>query len=64
MCLKLNGVSAEQVRKRLLDAYGVGTIALGETDLRVAFSCIEEEHLEELFDTIHRAVLDVKEGRA
>jgi len=64
MCLKLSGVPAEQVRQRLLDAYGVGTIALGETDLRVAFSCIEEEHLEELFDTIHRAVLDVKEGRA
>jgi len=64
MCLKLTGVSAEKVRQRLLDAYGVGTIALGETDLRVAFSCIEVEHIEELFDTIHRAVLDVKEGKA
>jgi len=59
MCLKLNEASAEAVRTRLLEEYGVGTIALGETDLRVAFSCIEEEHLEELFDTIHKAVLDV-----
>ncbi|MFD0712425.1 aminotransferase class I/II-fold pyridoxal phosphate-dependent enzyme [Paenibacillus sp. GCM10027626] len=59
MCLKLGGGNAEAVRTRLLDEYGVGTIALGETDLRVAFSCIEEEHLEELFDTIHRAVVDV-----
>lgn len=59
MCLKLSGVSAETVRKRLLDEYGVGTIALGETDLRVAFSCIEEENLEELFDTIYKAVQDV-----
>ncbi|MBD2872010.1 aminotransferase class I/II-fold pyridoxal phosphate-dependent enzyme [Paenibacillus arenilitoris] len=59
MCLKLNGVSAEAVRVRLLDEYGIGTIALGETDLRVAFSCIEEPYLEELFDTIFKAVNDL-----
>ncbi|WP_168122772.1 aminotransferase class I/II-fold pyridoxal phosphate-dependent enzyme [Paenibacillus sp. HB172176] len=59
MCLKLTEASAEAVRSRLLDPYGIGTIALGEHDLRVAFSCIEEENLEELFDTIHQAVQDV-----
>src|SRR5690606_20087034 len=64
MCLKLSGVTAEEVRTRLLEAYGIGTIALGETDLRVAFSCIEEEHLEELFDAIHKAVLDVSAAKA
>ncbi|MFS0723273.1 aminotransferase class I/II-fold pyridoxal phosphate-dependent enzyme [Paenibacillus sp. 1P07SE] len=62
MCLKLKNASAEAVRTRLLDAYGVGTIALGESDLRVAFSCIEELHLEELFETICQAVKDVTEG--
>ncbi|MDQ8739179.1 aminotransferase class I/II-fold pyridoxal phosphate-dependent enzyme [Paenibacillus sp. LHD-38] len=56
MCLKLSGVTAEAVRVQLLNQYGIGTIALGETDLRVAFSCIEEENLEELFDTIYKAV--------
>ncbi|OBZ12345.1 MULTISPECIES: aminotransferase class I/II-fold pyridoxal phosphate-dependent enzyme [Bacillales] len=56
MCLKLSQVTAEAVRVRLLNEYGIGTIALGETDLRVAFSCIEEENLEELFDTIFKAV--------
>lgn len=56
MCLKLSGVTAEAVRVQLLNQYGIGTIALGETDLRVAFSCIEEENLEELFDTIFKAV--------
>ncbi|MEV5025958.1 aminotransferase class I/II-fold pyridoxal phosphate-dependent enzyme [Paenibacillus sp. LPE1-1-1.1] len=56
MCLKLSGVSAEAVRVQLLNQYGIGTIALGETDLRVAFSCIEEKNLEELFDTIFKAV--------
>ncbi|MCD9026447.1 aminotransferase class I/II-fold pyridoxal phosphate-dependent enzyme [Cohnella silvisoli] len=62
MCLKLLYVEAEAVRQRLLNAYGVGTIALGSTDLRVAFSCIEESNLEDLFDRIHQAVLDVKSG--
>ncbi|WP_020617549.1 aminotransferase class I/II-fold pyridoxal phosphate-dependent enzyme [Paenibacillus daejeonensis] len=62
MCLKLKNVTAEAVRTRLLDEYGVGTIALGETDLRVAFSCIEELHLEELFDTIYQAVKDVSQA--
>ncbi|WHX50350.1 aminotransferase class I/II-fold pyridoxal phosphate-dependent enzyme [Paenibacillus woosongensis] len=60
MCLKLKGVQAEEVRQRLLQEYGVGTIALGDHDLRVAFSCIAEENLEELFDIIYKAVLDLK----
>ncbi|KIL34696.1 hypothetical protein SD71_18260 [Cohnella kolymensis] len=64
MCLKLLTAGAEEVRQRLLSTYGVGTIALGETDLRVAFSCIEEPDLEDLFDRIHQAVLDVKSGKA
>ncbi|MBN3525562.1 aminotransferase class I/II-fold pyridoxal phosphate-dependent enzyme [Paenibacillus apiarius] len=59
MCLKLNTVQAETLRTHLLNQYGVGTIALGETDLRIAFSCIEEEHLEQLFDTIYRGVIDL-----
>jgi aspartate/methionine/tyrosine aminotransferase len=62
MCLKLLYVDAEAVRQRLLNAYGVGTIALGTTDLRVAFSSIEESNLEDLFDRIHQAVLDVRLG--
>ncbi|MCM3339028.1 aminotransferase class I/II-fold pyridoxal phosphate-dependent enzyme [Paenibacillus sp. MER TA 81-3] len=59
MCLKLNTVQAETLRTHLLNQYGVGTIALGETDLRIAFSCIEEEHLEQLFDTIYQGVIDL-----
>lgn len=59
MCLRLSDVSADTVRKHLLDEYGIGTIALGETDLRVAFSCIEAEQLEELFDCIYKAVQEV-----
>lgn len=62
MCLKLKTVNAETLRVHLLDQYGVGTIALGETDLRVAFSCIEVEDLEQLFNTIHQGVLDLQNG--
>ncbi len=60
MCLKLKTVDAETLRLHLLDEYGVGTIALGETDLRVAFSCIEEEDIEELYELIYRGVKDVE----
>lgn len=61
MCLKLKTVHAETLRTHLLDQYGVGTIALGDTDLRVAFSCIEEEHLEDLFNIIHQGILEIQQ---
>jgi len=60
MSLKLKGVDAERLRCHLLDRYGVGTVSMGETDLRIAFSCIEADQLEELIETIYRAVLDLK----
>jgi len=64
MCLKLKTVPAEELRTHLLDQYGIGTIALGETDLRIAFSCIEEENIEELFTLIHQGVLDLEKSRS
>jgi len=60
MCLKLKTVDAETLRTHLLDQYGVGTIALGETDLRIAFSCIEESGIEELFNLIYSGVKDLE----
>lgn len=59
MCLKLKTVDAEQLRVHLLEKYGVGTISIGSTDLRIAFSCIAEEDVQELFDTIHAGVTDL-----
>ena len=59
MCLKLKTVKSEPLRTHLLDKYGVGLIALGETDLRVAFSCIEKEDVGALFDTVLAAVTDL-----
>ena len=60
MCLKLKTVDAEELRLHLLDKYGVGTISIGATDLRVAFSCIAKEHIEEMFDIIYQATLDLQ----
>jgi len=59
MCLKLKTVDAEPLRVHLLDKYGVGLIALGKTDLRVAFSCLEKEDTQELFDTVLQGVEDL-----
>lgn len=59
MCLKLKTVDAEKLRIHLLDKYGVGGISIGKTDLRIAFSCIEETDIQELFDIIYQAVQDL-----
>jgi aspartate/methionine/tyrosine aminotransferase len=59
MCLKLKTVDAESLRVHLLDKYGVGLISLGKTDLRVAFSCLEKEDTQELFDTVLQGVEDL-----
>lgn len=61
MCLKLKTVEAETLRLHLLDQYGIGTIALGSTDLRIAFSCVEIENIEELFSDIYKGVKDLEQ---
>ena len=59
MCLRLKTVDAERLRLHLLDAYGVGTITINSTDLRIAFSCIAEDDIPELFELIYQAVCDL-----
>ncbi len=59
MCLRLKSVDAEKLRVHILDKYGVGGISIGKTDLRIAFSCIEEKDIPELFDIIYQGVLDL-----
>jgi aspartate/methionine/tyrosine aminotransferase len=60
MCLKLKTVKAEALRIHLIQEYGVGTIALGEHDLRIAFSCIDEEYLEDLYQLIYKGIQDLQ----
>ena len=56
MCLALRGVDAERVRLRLLHEHGVGVIATSPSDLRIAFSCLELDEIEPLFELLHRSV--------
>ena len=59
LCLRLVEADAETLRLHLLDKYGVGVIASGKTEIRVAFSCIAEQDVPELFDIIYRAAGEV-----
>jgi aspartate/methionine/tyrosine aminotransferase len=60
MCLKMKTVNAETLRVHLLDKYRVGTISINPKDLRIAFSCVDEENLQELFDTIYLGIKDLE----
>ncbi len=60
MCIRLKTVDAEELRVHLLNRYGVGLISLGESNLRIAFSCMDEKDVEQLFDTIFQGVKDLE----
>ncbi len=62
MCVKLKGIDANTFRKHLLDKYGVGVIADGEHDIRVAFSAVDVGELEDLFAQMGAAAKDLLEG--
>jgi hypothetical protein len=38
----------------------VGLIATSATDIRVAFSCLEIEQIEPLFEALHKAILELR----
>ena len=63
MCVKLNGIDAETYRKHLLEKHGVGVIANGEHDIRIAFSGVDEDRLEDLFDVLAAAAGELREGK-
>jgi aspartate/methionine/tyrosine aminotransferase len=58
MCIRVKGVDAEKLRLHLLEQ-GIGVIALGASDIRVAFSCLELEQIEPLFEALHQAVREL-----
>ncbi len=59
MCLKIKKVNAFDLRMHLLKNYKAGTIAISETDLRIAFSSIELDAVEPLFQKIYQAWKDL-----
>ncbi len=52
MSMKCTGIGAEELRVKLLHDYGIGTIAIDPEHLRVAFSSVDTEKLEWVFETI------------
>ena len=60
MCIRLKENNAEELRIHLLDKYGLGLISIGDNNLRVAFSCVEEKDLKTLFDLILKGVNDLR----
>jgi aspartate/methionine/tyrosine aminotransferase len=62
MCLRLKDADADAVRVRLLDDHGVGTIALGKRELRIAFSCLAEAQIPGVFSAAAKAVRAVRGG--
>jgi len=60
MCLKLKEVRAEALRVHLLESRGLGVIAAGERDLRVAFSCVPVEKIEEVFEAIAAGIEELR----
>jgi aspartate/methionine/tyrosine aminotransferase len=59
MCVSTRGVEAERVRLHLLDRFGIGVIATGRTDVRIAFSCLEVDEIEPLFEALHQAIQEL-----
>jgi aspartate/methionine/tyrosine aminotransferase len=55
MCVRVKGTTAESARQELLKL-GVGAIALGASELRVAFSCVVAEKLPAVFSAAAEAV--------
>jgi aspartate/methionine/tyrosine aminotransferase len=61
MCVKVKGVDAEKLRVHLLEKHGTGLISTGPTDIRIAFSCLEVEQVEPLFEVLHRGIQELRE---
>jgi len=62
MCLKLKGLDAETYRRHLLEKYGIGVIADGDRDIRIAFSAVDVNDLEDLYAALATAARELAAG--
>lgn len=53
MSFTMVGIDAEELRVKLLHEKGVGTIAIDEKTLRLAFSSIDEDKIDEVYSLIY-----------
>ena len=59
MCVKPVGVSAEAVRRELLENFNTGVIVLSGL-IRLAFSSVPTDRIENLFENLHSAVRNLR----
>jgi aspartate/methionine/tyrosine aminotransferase len=59
MCVKLKDLNAEVYRLHLLDKHGIGVIATSPTDIRIAYSCLEAEQVEDVFARMFQAAKEL-----
>jgi aspartate/methionine/tyrosine aminotransferase len=62
MSFECLGISAEALRRKLLDERGIGTISIQDRYLRIAFSCVEASHIGELFAEIAEAAAELSQS--
>jgi aspartate/methionine/tyrosine aminotransferase len=62
MCVKVKGVDAEALRVHLLDRHATGLISTSPTDIRIAFSCLEVDQVEPLFEVLHQGVQELRKA--
>ena len=60
MALKVYDVDPEQLRLHLINNYSIGIIALNDTDIRIAFSCVEKDDIPHVFDSIAKAIAELQ----
>ena len=53
MSFHLNNIDSETLRQKLLNEKGIGTISIDEKTLRVAFSSIDEDKIETVYNAIY-----------
>lgn len=60
MAIKVKDVNPETLRQHLIEKYSIGVITLNETDIRIAFSCVEKDDIPHVFDSIAKAIDDLR----
>lgn len=59
MSLRCKTVSAEILRRKLLSEYGIGTIAIDNETLRIAFSSLDENTVTGVYEAVYKAAEDL-----
>ncbi len=57
------GVNAEELRQKILKEKGIGTIAIDESTLRVAFSSLDEDKIEVVYSTVYACAEELAGGK-